>query len=314
MVPVASSIRISLVSKTYFSVTMTIILLPYCHHGTNVLALELDTPVMTEYYTIVRMYKQAVNRAEQILDRRSPVPLYYQLKEIFRSWIISGKFGAGGRFPSESELQKQFKVSRMTVRRALSELVSEGFLVREQGRGSFVVRPRLQDQLRRLTSFTEDMQLRGLSATSKILAFCVVHDEEVARKMEIPQDEELVQLRRLRLVEGEVIAIQNAFIRHRFCPGIVERGLLGESLYKTLEEGYGLRLGRALQTVEAKPADEYEADLLNLEMGRPVLLLERLTYLANGEPIEYVRSTYRGDRYRFTVELSRSGGKESVDS
>jgi GntR family transcriptional regulator len=81
-----------------------------------------------------------------------------------------------------------------------------------------------------------------------------------------------------------------------------------------LEEGYGLRLGRALQTVEAKPADEYEADLLNLEMGRPVLLLERLTYLANGEPIEYVRSTYRGDRYRFTVELSRSGGKESVDS
>jgi len=196
-------------------------------------------------------------------------------------------------------------VSRMTVRRALSELVHEGFLVREQGRGSFVVKPRVQDQLRRLTSFTEDMQLRGLPTESRILDFRVVQDGEVARKMEIPEDEELVQLRRLRLVEGEAIAIQNAFIRHRFCPGIVERGLIEGSLYRTLEEGYGLRLGRALQTVEAKPADEYEAKLLGLGIGQPVLVLERMTYLVDGAPIEYVRSAYRGDRYRFMVELAR---------
>jgi len=239
------------------------------------------------------------------LDRKSPVPLYYQLKEIFRSWISDGKFDSDGRFPSESELQERFGVSRMTVRRALSELVHEGFLVREQGRGSFVVKPRVKDELRRLTSFTEDMRLRGLSTESRILDFRVVRDGEVARKMEIPEDEELVQLRRLRLVEGEAIAIQNAFIRHRFCPGIVERGLAGGSLYRTLEEGYGLRLGRALQTVEAKPADEYETKMLKVEAGQPVLTLERLTYLQDGQPIEYVRSTYRGDRYRFTVELGR---------
>jgi len=245
------------------------------------------------------------NAGMKTLDRKSPVPLYYQLKEIFRSWISDGKFDSDGLFPSESELQERFGVSRMTVRRALSELVHEGFLVREQGRGSFVVKPRVQDQLRRLTSFTEDMRLRGLSTESRILDFRVVQDGEVARKMEIPEDEELVQLRRLRLVEGEAIAIQNAFIRHRFCPGIVERGLAGGSLYRTLEEGYGLRLGRALQTVEAKPADEYETKLLKLGIGQPVLVLERLTYLVDGEPIEHVRSAYRGDRYRFTVELRR---------
>jgi len=250
------------------------------------------------------MFRQQA-RGPISLDRTSPVPLYYQLKEIFRSWIISGKFDSERRFPSESELQERFGVSRMTVRRALSELVHEGFLVREQGRGSFVVKPRVQDQLRRLTSFTEDMQLRGLPTESRILDFRVVQDGEVARKMEIPEDEELVQLRRLRLVEGEAIAIQNAFIRHRFCPGIVERGLVGGSLYKTLEEGYGLRLGRALQTIEAKPADEYEAKMLKVEPGQPVLSLERLTYLQDGQAIEYVRSTYRGDRYRFTVELKR---------
>jgi len=250
------------------------------------------------------MFRQQV-RGPISLDRTSPVPLYYQLKEIFRSWITSGKFDSDRRFPSESELQEQFGVSRMTVRRALSELVHEGFLVREQGRGSFVVKPRVQDQLRRLTSFTEDMQLHGLPTESRILDFRVVQDGEVARKMEIPEDEELVQLRRLRLVEGEAIAIQNAFIRHRFCPGIVERGLAGGSLYKTLEESYGLRLGRALQTIEAKPADEYEAKMLKVEPGQPVLTLKRLTYLQDGQPIEYVRSTYRGDRYRFTVELKR---------
>jgi len=85
----------------------------------------------------------------------------------------------------------------------------------------------------------------------------------------------------------------------------VERGLLAGSLYKTLEEGYGLRLGRARQAIEAKPADEYEAELLQVSLGQPVLVLERLSYLHDGSPIEYVRSTYRGDRYRFTVELCR---------
>ena len=239
------------------------------------------------------------------LDRKSPVPLYYQLKEIFRSWISDGKFDSDGRFPSESELQERFSVSRMTVRRALSELVHEGFLVREQGRGSFVVKPRVQDQLRRLTSFTEDMRLRGLPTESRILNFRLVHDPEVAKAMGIPESEELVQLRRLRLVRDDPVAIQNAFIRHRFCPGLVERGLMEGSLYATLEQGYGLKLGRAIQMVEAKPADEYEARLLEIEPGQPVLLLERLTFLRGGEPVEYVRSAYRGDRYRFTVELPR---------
>ena len=246
-----------------------------------------------------------VDRGPDSLDRTSPVPLYYQLKEIFRSWIAAGEFDRDGRFPSEAELQQQFKVSRMTIRRALSELVQEGFLVREQGRGSFVVRPRVQDQLRYLTSFTEDMRLRGLPTGSRILDFRLVHDPEVAKAMGIPESEELVQLRRLRLVRDDPVAIQNAFIRHRFCPGLVERGLMEGSLYATLERGYGLKLGRAIQTVEAKPADEYEARLLGIELGQPVLLLERLTFLKGGEPVEYVRSAYRGDRYRFTVELPR---------
>ncbi|MBC7092532.1 GntR family transcriptional regulator [Candidatus Bipolaricaulota bacterium] len=222
-----------------------------------------------------------------------------------RSWIISGKFDSGARFPSENELQARFGVSRMTLRRALSELVHEGFLFREQGRGSFVVKTRLQEQLRHLTSFTEDMRLQGLPTTSRILAFQVVTDETVAHKLDAPPEEELVRLQRVRLAGGEAVALQTAFVRHRFCPGLVERGLVEGSLYKTLEEVYGLRLGRAVQTLAAKPADQYEAELLEIVPGQPVLVLERTTYLQNGASIEYVRSSYRGDRYRFAVELSR---------
>ncbi len=220
-------------------------------------------------------------------------------------WITSGRFDSHSRFPSETELQKQFNVSRMTIRRALSELENEGYLVREQGRGSFVVRSRVQEHLRRLTSFTEEMRFRGFSTESRVLYFQVVKDKEVAQKMGVSEDEELVQLRRLRFVEGEPVAIQNAFVRHRFCPGIVEKGLLEGSLYKTLEDGYGLRLGRAIQTVEAKPADDREAALLKVIMGWPILFLERLAYLYSGEPIEYVTSSYRSDKYRFIVELFR---------
>jgi len=248
-------------------------------------------------------YKQVATPGR--LDRQSPIPLYYQLKEILRSWITSGKFDSDGCFPSERELQERYGISRMTVRRTLAELVNEGFLIREQGRGSFVVKTRMQDQLRHLTSFTEDTQQRGLSTAAKILDFHVVIDNEVAAEMGIPADEELVQLQRIRLVNGEPLALQTSFVRHSLCPGLVERGLISGSLYKMMEEGYALRLGRARQAFEAKPADEYEAELLGIDVGQPVLVLERLTYLHDGTPIEYVRSTYRGDRYRFTVELCR---------
>lgn len=251
------------------------------------------------------MYRQPAVNTTAGLDRRSPVPLYYQLKQILTSWISSGQFEADSRFPSETELQARFNVSRMTVRRALSDLVAEGFLIREQGRGSFVVRHRLQDQLRRLTSFSEDIRLRGLDTAFRVLFFQAVRDAEVARKMGVPDDEELVCIRRVRSVNGEPFAVQNAYVRHRFCPGIVQKGLVDGSLYRTIEVVYGLRLARAVQTLVAKPADQYEAELLKIAPGQPVLAMERTTYLQDGTSIEWVASSYRGDRYRFTVELSR---------
>ncbi|RLA79432.1 MAG: GntR family transcriptional regulator [Deltaproteobacteria bacterium] len=239
------------------------------------------------------------------LNRASPVPLYYQLAEMLRAKINAGDYDSDGQFPSERELVERYRISRMTARQALSELVREGLIIREQGRGSSVVRPRIQDQLRHLTSFTEDMQLRGLPTSAKIVDLRVVTDESVALKMDVPTSEEFVRLQRIRFVKKEPIALQTAFVLHRFCPNLAEEGLIGESLYKTLEERYGLHLGRALQTIGAKLSDGYDKEMFGVDTGQPMLSLERLTYLVSGEPIEYVRSTYRGDLFRFTVELQR---------
>jgi GntR family transcriptional regulator len=149
------------------------------------------------------------------------------------------------------------------------------------------------------------MRQRGLPTTTKVVLIQVVLDKEVAQKMGIRPEEELVKLQRLRFVEREPIALQTAFVRHRFCPGLVDRTLHSGSLYETLENGYGLHIGHAQQVFEAKPADEYEARMLDISVGYPVLMLERFTYLHNKEPIEYVRSVYRGDKYRFVVSLQR---------
>ncbi len=251
-----------------------------------------------------------IARGTEELNRESPIPLYYQLKGILRSSITVGKFDTTGLFPSERELIESYRVSRMTVRRALSELVNEGLLVREQGRGSFVVQHRVQEQLGHLLSFTEIVREQSSPLESRVLDFQVVADSEVAKKMGIRVEEELVRLHRLRLIGDDPLVLQTTYVRHSLCPDIVQRGLRDDSLYKTLEDDYGLLLGEATGTVEAIPSNDHEASLLNITEGAPILFFEQLTYLQDGSPAEYSRSSYRGDRYRFTIKLARS--KNSV--
>jgi len=132
-----------------------------------------------------------------------------------------------------------------------------------------------------------------------------VSDREIAQKMSISPNEHFVRLQRVRIAYNEPIALQTNFIRHKFCPDLIERGLLEDSLYKTLEVVYSLKLCWAKQVLVAKPADEYEARVLQIKVGQPLLAFERLTYLETGEPIEFVRSVYRGDKYKFVMTLKR---------
>lgn len=244
---------------------------------------------------------------EAEVNKDSPVPLYYQIKEILKEKIESGVLEPNERLPSERDLQNKHGISRMTARRALTELESEGYAYREQGKGSYVEEPKLRQALSKLTSFTEDMRDRGLEPGAKVLSKELISvEDQLSDKLTLQSDEKVFLLRRVRFANNEPLAIETSYLRNKFCPGIEDFDFNDRSLYETLRTKFGINLGRAEQSVEANLASKFEADVLNIEKGSPMLTTERLTFLTDGgTPIELARSTYRGDRYKMMVELRR---------
>jgi GntR family transcriptional regulator len=239
------------------------------------------------------------------LNRESPVPLYHQLKEAFKRQIEQGILKPHDRLPAERELEEFYSISRMTARRALSELEAEGYIYRQQGKGSFVAEPKLRQGLLKLTSFTDDMRQRGMTPGARVLDIKLIDDEDKLRqKFRAERGERFVRIQRIRLANGEPMALETSFIRHKFCPGLEKFDFTDRSLYKTLREEYNLYLSYADQTIEVKLADEYEEELLHVRQGAPMWVMERTTYLEDNETvIEYVHSIYRGDRYKLYAKL-----------
>jgi GntR family transcriptional regulator len=235
-----------------------------------------------------------------------PIPLYYQIKARLLEAIESGQLKPGDRVPSERELTAQFTVSRMTARQALTELETQGYLYRLQGKGTFVATPKLEQPLAGLTSFTEDMRRRGLEPGAQVLtAGEVPADRRVARSLGVAEGAPVFKLERLRLAGGDPMALEASHIPAVYAPGLLDAGAIRGSLYQVLEERYGIRLVRAVQSLEAVAANSYEGEMLHVREGTPLLLLERTSRDTADRPVEFVKSLYRGDRYRFTTELHR---------
>ncbi len=232
--------------------------------------------------------------------------LYLRVKEWLREAIDRGTYRPGDRIPSEHELMRRFGVSRSTVRQAISELVLEGWLYRVQGSGTYVARPKYRQTLSRLTSFTEDMRLLGLTPRSRLLSFRrEPADEKVAAALAIPPGEEVLRIERLRFADEEPMALNTSVLPRHLVPDLKEEDLENGSLYEILERRYGLLLSRAEQTLEPALADPYAAELLGVLVGAPLLLVEGVVYLKNGTPAEWVRILYRGDRYKFHIVAVR---------
>jgi len=248
--------------------------------------------------------RHLLGQAVQRVHKDSPLPLYYQLKELLKRGIEQEAYHPHDRLPSEIELSKQFDVSRMTARRALVDLENEGFVYREPGRGTFVAEPKLRQGLLRLTSFTEDIKSRGMTPGARVREVALVREARSATRLGVPEDAPLVKVQRLRLADGSPLALETSHLVHRLCLGIEALDLADRSLYRLLHERYGLTLGRAEQYIEAKPAGPLEAEVLNLDKGKSVLLMERTAFLDDDRTaVEFVESVYRSDRYRFYVEL-----------
>lgn len=233
-------------------------------------------------------------------------PLYFQIKSRLLDGIETGRYKPGDRIPSERELTDEFGVSRMTARQALKELENQGYLYRVQGKGTFVATPKLDQPLMALTSFTEDMRRRGMTAAARVLSVGEPPaGPHVGRALGIDSGAQVFRLERLRLADGQPMALEISHVPVEVCPGLADVDFSSTSLYFVLAERFGIRLRHGGQSLEAVSAGSYEAEVLQVREGVPLLLMERLAYGEGDRRVEFVRSWYRGDRYRFFTELRR---------
>ncbi len=237
------------------------------------------------------------------IDKSSPIPLYYQLQRIVLEKIQSGEWPTNTLIPSERELAEQFGITRMTIRHALADLVRDGILRRQMGKGTLVAEPRITQRLSVLTGFSDDMRARGRRPSARLLASGVEPaTPAVAEKLRVPLGTVTVRIERLRLADGEAMAIEACHLCFTGCSTLVTQDLSG-SLYALLPKAYGVTPARARQRLSAGVSDRRESELLGMRRGSPVLRLERVTYDQANRPFEYTQSTYRGDRYVFDAEL-----------
>ncbi len=241
-----------------------------------------------------------------MLDRASPLPLYFQLRSLLLEQIESGSLKPGDTIPTERELIDRFGVSRITVRQAVNSLMSDGLLYRQRGLGTFVRSNRIEQELSTLTGFSEEMIDRGLTPGAKLISAEMVEaDAATAAKLRLQPGQRVFRMVRLRLADGEPMALDITC-----CPPDLGEKLLGDdlqgALYTLLEEKYGVELDQADQAIQAALADEFLATHLGIKKGMPMLQMERVVYAMDGRPVELSRTCYRADRYTYRVRLKRN--------
>jgi GntR family transcriptional regulator len=234
-------------------------------------------------------------------------PATKQSKTKGRVLDLIERLDVGDAIPSERQLSVDLSVSRLTVRAALDDLVREGFLVRRRGSGTFVSEPKIAQELT-MTSFTEDMRRRGMSPESRTVSLDVVPaGARLGRLLHVSPSEGVVVAKRLRLADRETMAIETLHVREALVPGLTGSDLEGGSFYELLLQRYGVVLAGGIQTIEPTVTNEEESEALGVPLHSPAFLFERFSRDESGGIVEFVRSIYRGDRYRLVTELGPRG-------
>lgn len=245
------------------------------------------------------------------IDRTSPVPMHFQLKQILLEKISKDIWKPGDLIPAESELQATHGLSRTTVRQTLSELVYEGRLVRERGRGTFVAQPKFEHNPARHRGISQYLQEQGLVPGWKVLGQDWVRaTEEVRQHLRVESGARVYCLRRLRLANQEPIGYLVAYVPEAFAAAINPEALEdGESLryLALLPQMSHSHVERSLEAVAARKA---EAKLLGIKTGTPVMLIQRRVLGEDGTPIEFLHAVYRGDRLKYQFTTSEKNGSK----
>src|ERR1700730_10496170 len=206
--------------------------------------------------------------------------------------------------PHEPHLTQDLGVSRLTIRAALDELVRDGYLDRQHGSGTYVTEPKIAQPLT-LTSFSEDMRRRGMVPGSRTLELATISAGALlARRLQVSPAERVVRVKRLRLADAEPMAMEVLHIPEALVPGLTKADLENRSFYDLLMERYGIVIASGTQSIEPTVTNEEESEVLGVPLHTPAFLFERTTLSESGRIVEFVRSIYRGDRYRLVADLT----------
>jgi len=241
------------------------------------------------------------------IDFGSHIPYYIQLMDILKDKIHTKKWLPGDQIPGEQDLCSLYKVSRTVVRQALQQLELDGEINRRKGKGTFVSLPKISEGLvQKLTGFYQDMVERGLKPVTKVLHQVVVPaPEKVARFLNITPGEKIIDIQRLRYIADEPIQLVTTYIPFEVCPALATLDLANRSLYEYLEKEGNVFISKGRRYIEAVLANETEANLLGIDQGDPLIMLDSISFADTGQPVEYYHALHRGDRSRFEVELVR---------
>jgi GntR family transcriptional regulator len=226
-----------------------------------------------------------------------------QIEDWLAGEIAVGALVPGDRLPTEHELAAWFGVSRMTLRHALAELARRGLVARTVGRhgGTFVAEPKLEQDLTTLAGFSEQLRRHGMVAGAQVLTANERPAGPAAgQALQIGAQDPVYEVRRIRLADGRPVAVERSLFPAARFPGLLD-GPLDGSLYELLETRYGLRPHRAREIMEPVTAGAPEAEALGVPEGAPLMLVERTAYARTGEPLEYARDLFRGDRTRVVL-------------
>jgi GntR family transcriptional regulator len=239
---------------------------------------------------------------DAVLDRASPVPLYYQLAQNMETAIRSGRLSSGTHLENEIELARQLKVSRPTVRRAIAVLANRGLVIRRHGIGTLVV-PTLVRRPVRLSSLYDDLKEAGQAPATRVLAYeTVPAPPEAATALQLAKGVRVLHFERLRLASGQPVALMRNFLPIALTEVVTESGLDQDGLYRLLRQG-GIHLRLASQTIGARGAERREARLLKVALRAPLLTMRRISYDDAGRPVEYGSHVYPAERYSFEMSV-----------
>ncbi|MDD5017013.1 MAG: GntR family transcriptional regulator [Eubacteriales bacterium] len=237
---------------------------------------------------------------------RGHIPTYIKLKSMIQRSIEKRELVPGEKLPSERTLAVTHGLSRMTVRQALSELVTAGALYREQGRGTFVSARKMQQ--RNIASFSETVRQKGFAPSTRVLEFSSIKPpKDIADKL-MAVDAEMYRALRIRLADDIPVALEEVFIPFHICPGLEKKDLTA-SLYKLIGDTFGHKIASADSSVTALHPNAKQQEHLRITRNTPVLKIDSLYFSGNGQTLYYEHAVYRADMYEYNIRISTQPGK-----